>query len=126
MEVNSNRYCKWVKKTIANPHQETNLKVNKYFVLPRSNNEFHRSSAIFCGKITPMNYTLHISEGPNTNFMVLVHFIYFLGFLFAHLNAFLQKPLDIIIQIFRSKQNFLRPWIDKINTFSMSEQRIYS
>ena len=37
--------------------------------------------------------------GSNILVMVLVHFIYFLGGLFARLNAFLQNNLHIFVQI---------------------------
>ena len=53
--------------------------------------------------------------------MVLVHFIYLFGHLFASLNAFLQKKqFDIVIQIFRNLQNFPQSRIAKIATFYLS------
>ena len=63
-------------------------------------------------------------EVSNTLFIVLVHFIYLLGRLFARLNVFLQKQFDIPTQIFPNLQHFPRPWIAKIASFFMSASRM--
>ena len=81
---------------------------------------------IFCFHNPTMDFR-NILRPNNANKSYFTHIEgYFLGSLYARLNAFMQKLLDILIQIFRSMQNFLQSWIDKINTFSMSEQSIYS
>ena len=56
---------------------------------------------------------------------VLYHFIFMVWHLFAHLGAFLKKLFDILIQIFHNLQNFLRSWITKFTTFSMSKYQTY-
>ena len=62
-------------------------------------------------------------EASNILLMVVVPFIYLLGYWFHPLNALLKKLFDILIQIFRNLQNFPWSWIARIATFSMSEQR---
>ena len=75
---------------------------------------------MICGKIRQKMPTLNISEGSNTIVVVFVHLIHLSGYLIANLNAFLQKLLDILIQIFTNLQSFQWSCIAMIAAFSIS------
>jgi hypothetical protein len=49
---------------------------------------------------------LHIILGSNTHYMVLVHFVYLLGCLFARLNALLNKLFDYSYSKFLQSAEF--------------------
>ena len=61
-----------------------------------------------------------MNEFSNTLIIDEVAFIYLCVHLFHRLNAFMQKLIDFLIQIFRNLQNFPRSWIARIATFFMS------